>query len=249
MIKSIAAFVSAVCLAAPAAAVNVNWADWQSTTGTTQVNGVMDDNGTTINVTFTSTSPLSPAAQLNGGTDYWASGAFGASGRVPARSPYTNSGTNPVNNIPTGTDIIRMSSQSTYTLTFDKLVSDIYLAFVSLNGNAWTFNTQAILLSAGGMNVDGAGVDDRGYWGSTTTTAISTPSAGQWVLSGNGEPHGTILLPGSFTSISWTGGGENWHGFTIGVEGVTVPPVPLPAGGWLLLTGLAGLALKRRLLG
>lgn len=246
MIKGLAATVFAALIAGPAAAVNVNWADWQSHPTPTQVNGVLDDNGTTINVMFTSTANLTPAPQLNGGTDYWASGAFGASGRVPARSPYTNTGPNPVDNIPTGTDIIRMTSASSYTLTFDRMVSDIYLSFVSLNRNAWTFSTQAILLSAGGMNIDGAGVDDRGYWGSSTSAAITTPNAGQWVLSGNGEPHGTILLPGSFNSISWTGGAENWHGFTIGVEGVSVPPVPLPAAGWLMLTGLAGLALSRR---
>ena len=132
---------------------------------------------------------------------------------------------------------------------FDQLVSDVYLSFVSLNGNAWTFSTQAVLLSVGGMNVDGNGTDDNGYWGGSTTTAVSVNAAGQWVLSGNGEPHGTLLLPGSFSQITWTGLSENWHGFTVGVKGVTPPApptVPVPAAGLLLAGGLALLSRLRR---
>ncbi|MCA8884864.1 MAG: hypothetical protein KDA50_14115 [Rhodobacteraceae bacterium] len=247
MKKLLMAAVVAAVTAGPAAAVNVNWADWQSWNGTTTVNGVLDDNGTTVNVQFTSTANLTPAPQLNGlGTDYWQNFR---SGRNAATSAYTNVGGNPVNNIPTGTDIIRMASASSYTLTFDQLVSDVYLSFVSLNGNAWTFSTQAVLLSVGGMNVDGNGTDDNGYWGGSTTTAVSVNAAGQWVLSGNGEPHGTLLLPGSFSQITWTGLSENWHGFTVGVKGVTPPApptVPVPAAGLLLAGGLALLSRLRR---
>lgn len=232
-------------VASPLYAANVNWTDWQSWNGTDTVQGVVDDNGTAVNVTFSSTANLSPSPQLDGsGTDFWAT----TSGdRDPATSPYTNvDPTYGVDNVPTGTDIIRMNQASTYTLSFDQAISDIFFAFVSVNNNAFVFDTQAILLSAGGMDIDGNGTDLNGYWGGTSTTAIDDSTPGEWVLSGNGEPHGTMVLPGTFTSLTWTGGSETWHGFTMGVRGVAPPPVPVPVPALLLLSGLGGLALLRR---
>ena len=55
-----------------------------------------------------------------------------------------------------------------------------------------------------------------------------------------------------FSTVSWLSlSDENWNGFTLGVEGTseqvfTPAPVPVPAAGLLLLTGLAGLAALRR---
>lgn len=154
-----------------------------------------------------------------------------------------------MDNVPDGTDIIRLSQAATYTLSFDQAISDIFFAFVSLNSNAFTFTTEAFLLSAGGMDIDGNGTDIAGFWGSTSTAAIDDSTPGEWVLSGNGEPHGTLLLPGTFTSLTWTGGSENWHGFTMGVRSIampSVPPIPLPGSMVLILSGLGGLALLRR---
>lgn len=242
--KTYAVAVGLAILTTPAFSASIAWTDWTDhDTVTNQVTGTLDDNGTLVNVTLTSTAALTPAPQLNGFVDYY---SF-AGNRDAATSPYTNVGPDyAVDNVPTGTDIIRTTNASTYTLSFDQAISDIYFAFVSLNTNAFVFDTEAILLSAGGMDIDGNGTDLRGYWGTTSATSVDDSVAGEWSLSGNGEPHGTVVLPGTFTSLTWTGGTEGWHGFTVGVTNVALPPVPVPAAGLLLIGGLGGLAMLRR---
>lgn len=222
---------------APALAAPVNWIDWQSWNGSTEVYGVLTTGASTVNVTFSSTANLSPAPILDTvGADYWTYGT-----RDPATSPFTNVGpTYAVDNIPDEKDIIRMASAATYTLTFDQAVSDIYLAFVSFNNNTMVFDTEAILLSAAGMNIDGNGTDARGYWGQTSNASISTTGS-TWSLSGSSEPHGTLVLPGTFTSLQFSAGGENWYGMTFGVS-----EVPLPLPGLMLIGGLGALAAFRR---
>ena len=95
----------------------------------------------------------------------------------------------------------------------------------------------------GSGNVDGNGTDDLGYWGSGSATL----SGDGLTLDPLGELHGTLLFEGTFNSISFTTSTfENWHGFTIGAAGPGLPPVPLPAGFWLLLGGTGALMALRR---
>lgn len=227
--------------AGPALAVDVSWIDWTTRSGPTTVIGTLDIGGTDVGVTFTTTAPFIHGVQTAGGTDYWISLP---SGRDPSVSPYTSIGPSGNSNIPTGTDIVQLSAAGTHTLTFDQQISDIYMSFVSINGNTYDFGANQIeLLSATGLNIDNNGTDERGFWG-TGTPIISGP--GPWTMLGSGEAHGTLLIPGSFASLSWSTTAETWHGFTIGVEGVAMPSVPLPAAGWLALAGIGALGGLRR---
>jgi len=67
-------------------------------------------------------------------------------------------------------------------------------------------------------------------------------------FTGSGEFHGIISLIGAFDSITFTHIGENWHGFTVGVEGISPPSqVPVPAAAFLFAHALLGfLGLRRK---
>src|SRR5262249_54048388 len=108
-------------------------------------------------------------------------------------------------------------------------------AVVSLNGNGYQFNRDFEILSVG-----------CGFFGCGNLTK-SNPSPGVFQLNGSGEPHGVIQFTGSTSSITWTSlTNEFWNGFTVGVAGVTPPPVPEP-GTWVLSLGALALAGFRKL--
>ena len=223
----------------------VSWVDWTSVGTAGTVEGEISTTDGTISVDYSNSAGSIAGAQTDGGTDYWANGFFGST-RDASTSAYTNTGDNAVDNIPTGTDIIRLSPAATHTLTFGSPIEDVYLSYVSINGNTLSFDTEVLLLSNGNMNIDGSGVDDCGYWG--CGTASITSSLGEFELVASGEAHGTIFIPGTFSVLNFTtSASENWHGFTIGVAGPGGPaPIPLPAAGWLLAGALGGLTAFRR---
>jgi hypothetical protein len=156
-------------------------------------------------------------AQTSGGTNYWTEG-------TPA--PYTGGS---VDNAPGTPDIIALNAGGTKTITFDQTVSDVYLALVSWNGNAGTFDQEFEVISQG-----------CGYWGCGTFTNVTSTS-----FTGSGELHGIIRFTGTFDQITFTDVSENWHGIQIGIGGLA--PVP-EASTWAMMIlglGLTGAALRR----
>src|SRR5687768_17555752 len=107
-------------VAAPAQAVEVQWADLTSSTANS-VSGTIAVGSDNISVDFG--GPLF-FAQTNGGTNYWVEGNPG---------PYTGG---IVENAPGTSDIIALGTGGAKTIKFSKTVSDVYLALVSWNGNS-----------------------------------------------------------------------------------------------------------------
>jgi PEP-CTERM motif len=158
-------------------------------------------------------------AQVSGGTNYWNPSA-----------PYIGAA---VDNAPPASDIIALGTGGTATITFSQPVLNPLIALVSWNGNTVEFGVPITILSYG-----------SGYFGNGTPI----PNAGGSGFFGNGEVHGVIVLPGTYSSITFTHTFEYWHGFTVGVMGEAPSTVPDPGSSLLLLgIGLVGLrAWKRR---
>lgn len=183
------------------------------------------DNGSTVSgtvsgVTVTTNIDNSDFAQLNenpASTNYFT----GFSGYT---TPYGANG-------PTSSDIIGLSDASTQNIQFSSAVTDPLIAIVSWNGNNINFASQynAILLSSG-----------CGWWGCEGGTNLnnSTPISGS---------NGIIELQGTFTNISFTVPNyEDWHGFTVGIEGVADNNIPEPSSIALLGIGFLGFVAARR---
>jgi hypothetical protein len=206
-------------------AVPVDWTTWTSTTSNT-VSGSVLSGSTLVDVTYSGAQYS--FAQINGvGTNYWS-----------PTTPYISS---TVSNAPTPVDLVALNAAGTSTITFSTAVVNPLIALVSWNGanvtfgggsDSQTYNIQ--YLSSG-----------CGYWGCGSFASSTSNS-----FLGLGELHGVIELLGTYTTISFTDTtAENWHGLTVGFEGVAVTAVPEPSVAWLMLAGLpifAALARRRR---
>ena len=113
-----AAALGATLFAAGAAsATTVNWADLTSQTSATHINGTIATGSGPVGVTYDGSIFFSQIT--GGGTDYWVDGGY----------------TQGVVNRPPGTDIIAISDGGMKTITFDRTVTDVFIAFTSWNGN------------------------------------------------------------------------------------------------------------------
>ena len=157
-------------------------------------------------------------AQTSGGINYWNPSA-----------PYLSA---VVSNAPPASDIIALNAGGTANITFSEAIKDPLIALVSWNGNTVDFGVPIEILSYG-----------HGYWGNGTPI-LNGDGDGFY---GNGEVHGVIRLPGTYTSISFTHTSENWHGLTVGVIDLAPVGVPEPATMVLLGLGLVGLVGARKL--
>lgn len=137
---------------------------------------------------------------------------------------------------PTGTDIISLAAAGTRTISFSAPVSGLLLAVNSWNVNGTTtFNAPFSVVGQG-----------QGYWGNGTFQNVTATS----FFSGpSNEIHGILRFDGPISSLTFTDPFENWHGFTLGVEGeTTAGGVPEPSSWAMLISGfgLVGGALRRR---
>lgn len=212
---------AALLAAAPAASADpITWTDWTGVTPGTpgSASGTLDTGTDLVAVTYT--GELFFAQVDNAGPNYWSPAA-------PYLSPA-------VDNAPPTTDIVALSTSfaEPNVVTFSRPIVDPILPLVSL-GNpggaiSYNFDRPYELLSTG-----------AGYWGNGPLTQTSAT-----VLTG-AEGHGAVRFPGTHSSIAWTvTGSETWHGFTVGITGVSVPE---PAGALALAAASAlGLARRRR---
>ncbi len=203
----------------PALAIEVIWADWE-TSSTTTVTGTLATS-TPISIEFSSPSGFG-FVQTGTGPNYWTE-------PDAAARPYTGGA---VENGPPPSELIALYNPGEKTITFGQPISGLYLAIISWNGNAAQFDQPFEVISSG-----------RGYWGTGTITLGPDNS-----FVGTGEPHGILYFPGTFSSLTFTDtNSEYWHGLTIGVADLA-PPVPEASATWLTLGGLGvlGAALTRR---
>ena len=121
-----------------------------------------------------------------------------------------------VSDAPTNPGIISLfGGTATNTLTFSQPIVNPVMALLSL-GNpgleiTYTFSAPFTILSGG---------PSQSFGGSSVFQVASNEVGGT-------EGNGTIQFTGTFTSLSWTVGGEEfWHGFTIGIAGVATVPEP-----------------------
>ena len=207
-------------LAGSASAATLVWADWTAADSSSA-------SGTLGSGTVAFSGALSPAAQVAGGTNFWAVNS----------GIYTPTG---AENPPPDSDIIRLTGGAgtgTQTLTFSQAVVNPLMAIMSLGRPgfdvSYDFDQPFDIVNQG-----------VGHFGGSATALSELPGD---VLNGR-EGHGLIQFQGTFTSLSWTiPTGEFWHGFQIAYDADDqMAPIPLPGSFGLVLAGLGGLGLLAR---
>jgi hypothetical protein len=235
-----------VVFSIPAHATEVKWIDWVSSSNTNgfTANGIITSGSEKINVTYNNPQGVG-FFQTGTGPDYFSK----RGAPYTASSPYTSTGPNGNSNNPTPSEMIALQFAGTQTLNFSKTVENLYYSFVSMNGNGYKFSQNFDVLSYTGGNVDGAGIDDSGWYGSGGVVRVDNGDGSYSLNATGGEPHGTIFFKDTFNALTWDSlTNEYWNGFTIGVEGTDKQVggggpsiVPLPASLPLLLVGVGGL--------
>jgi len=197
-----------VCLVAQPA--SAGWIDWTSTT-----DGTMDVGGTSVGVT------------LSGGVmdfvdgDYYynnsSTGGTSLSGTYAGLAP---------------SDLIRLNSATSLTISFDQTVENLTMALVSVgqtnNGVTYDFNDDFSLTSSG-----------NNYWGYGGYTINGDDFTGN-------EFNGVLDFSGEFDAITFsTNPFENWHGFNFSSNLLAIE-VPEPSPLFLMTAGLIALLVSRK---
>ncbi len=158
-----------------------------------------------------------------GGTNYWLpSGAYSQSGLTA----------------PTNRGLIRFVGAAGGTINFGSAVVNPFIAFNSVGqtriGVTYDFMGAPFTVLSNN-NAGGA------FWGAGSYTSTGT------ALTGN-EFSGVVQFAGTYSSLSFTTTAENWHGITVGINGLAPPTnvVPEPSTYALMAAGLAGLTMVAR---
>jgi len=109
-----------------------------------------------------------------------------------------------------------MEYKGTQTLEFSQPMGNVFLAFVSMNYNNYTFSQDFVIDSQG-----------CGYWGCGVVNRV-VQGPGQYALVWiSGEPHGVIGFNGTFSSFTFNSTtDEDWNGITVGTYGLAADVYP-----------------------
>jgi hypothetical protein len=197
------------------------WTKWTSRTTTSMTGTITLPDLSTIEVNYTG-GHFSSISRLASEFDYWSTGPD---------STYESA---TVENRPPAFGLVSISQDTAlHTISFSKPILNPVLAWTSVNGPGIQFQDAFTVLSSG-----------CGFWGCGT---LLDAGGNLMVTQGGGEGHGSIMLPGTFSSFSFSSAAvETWRGFTLGVIGsAPVNPIPEPSTWALLAAGLAGVAARR----
>jgi hypothetical protein len=165
-------------------------------------------------------------AQTSGGTDFW-----------NGSSKSTWNSASAVSN----TDVIALNTGGLKTINFGRMVTDVYIALLSWNGNTASFSESFTVESPA------AGC---GYWG----CGGAQVSADGKTLEALGEFHGILKFTGPISSLTFLDTSEYWHGIQIGIgsngraftPSATHMPEPTTWGMMIFGMGMVGAAMRRR---